>query len=143
MHLCHREVTHMNPYTLDLLPGEPILYTTLSADFDLVEDLPCYAREILSVLDSLAEPVYYIGDIRALNASPIDIIRGANLVARGNAAYLRHPNMKISIGVIDGVLMEAAARGLNSEAFGFVRVVMFTTPEEALAYARAQIRQNA
>jgi hypothetical protein len=133
----------MKPYTLDLLPGEPILYSVLSADFNLMQDLPHYASEILPLLESLPEPVYYIADIRALSPGLMDVIQGANLVARGNTAYLRHPKMKMNIGVIDSKILEMAAKGLNSEVFGFVKVVMFTTPEEAFAFARAQVKERA
>ncbi len=127
----------MSTYKIEKLPGEPILVHTTFEGWSMADDLPASIDQAMEHLDAADEPLYYISDLSSgLRLSLQDVILGANWTARGGNAVFHHPNLREMLVVTDTRLIELAARGLDSEAFGNVPVSVFGTLEEALEYAR-------
>ena len=91
------------------------------------------------MLYSLEEPIYYIYDLSEAQLNLAEVVIGANRGAGSSSSTLRHPIVKEVLVITRSSLIKLAAKGLNTEVFGFVPVSVFETLDEALEYARSQI----
>ncbi len=107
-------------YTVDLLPGEPIILEVIGKDFQADKHIMGLIGEVNRRLDDASGPMAYIIDVREASLSLDDIIAGANGTARVSGSRI----------------VELAARGMNSAIFGHVKMEVFKTLEEALDMAR-------
>ena len=122
----------------DLLPGEPILIQTLDKEFNFGTDGKPLLEKTMATLDAQSEPIFYIADMTEVDFSLDDVIGASNLVTR-QVAMFRHPKMREGIIITESFLMNLAAKGLNSPIFGDIKVKVFKTVDEALAYVREAI----
>ena len=90
-----------------------------------------------SLFNSVSEPVVLILDVTQAEVELDGIMRGASSVYRGDSPLFRHPNVRQILQVSNNPAFEMAARGLDSEVFGDVKIEVFHTLKEALNYARA------
>ncbi len=127
----------MSTFKVEKLPGEPILINTMYEGWSAANDLLINIEQLLEHLNAANEPLYYVSDVSGLKLSLQDVILAANRAARGSNAIFHHPNFREFVVVTDSKLFDLAAKGLDSELFGFVPVSIFKTLEEALEYARA------
>jgi hypothetical protein len=123
------------------LPDEPIVVVTVQQeDNDITdEEVAQSIKDRIAFLDSLDEPVFYISDFSSIKIDLAGTILGSNLAARGENPIFHHQNIREIIYVTQSVLSKLAARGMDSEAFGSLKINVFGTVEEALAYARASL----
>lgn len=129
----------MSSYTIEKLSGEPIVLGTTHENWKAEVDIPLWADELYRLLDSLDEPVSYIGDLRAGRRWTLDeAIRTATAVARGDRPVFHHPKLREALIVTDQTLVNLGALGLQSDIFGNVPIKVFATIEEAFEYARSQ-----
>ena len=128
-------------FSFELLPDEPILIGTIHDSFSLRDDIDSFLSELDSILDSVDQPVYYINDIRKLKVNVFqDFVLAANKGARDRKGS--HPNVDITIVVSTDSLVRLGARGLQSDVFGNLPILVSDTLEEALAQARSLIEQE-
>ncbi len=128
----------MSSYTLEQLPGEPIIVLTMYESFSPADDLPEILDRLKEMLDSAEEPICFINETLRLKVSLSDLISTASLVARGEGAVYHHPNMKEVLVVTDKKIISLGAEGLRSDIFGNVPISVFETMEEALDYVRSR-----
>lgn len=128
-------------YTIQRLLGEPIILGKAFAAWNTAADMPAFTEHLLRLLDEGDDPVFWIADMSDWRPDVMELIITAHEMARSTTALTRHPKIRevIAISQLPGV--ELAAKGLNSEAFRFTRVHVFRTVDEALDYARRQIRK--
>jgi hypothetical protein len=124
-------------YLNQKLPGEPIIISTLHKDFDYATEAEPSAMENMALLNAATEPLYFIADMRAVHFDLGELIAGADLAAGGEQSMLRHPKIKEALFVVTDKIMEIAAEGLATEAFGNIKLKMFDNLKDALAYARS------
>jgi hypothetical protein len=131
----------MEGYTIEKLPCEPIIFTRLSVSvsFDDGDPDPEGALQVKELMDSQEEPFYYIFDLGEVKFDLTNLILAANRGAGSEGMTLRHPMIREVLVVTQSKLINLAAKGLNSEAFGNVPTSVFDTINDALDYARAQI----
>ncbi len=128
----------MKSYTLEKLPGEPIILGITNGTWEAEVDIPMWAEELYRILDSLDGLAFYIGDLRRGRPWTLDeAIRTASAVARGNKPVFHHPNVKEALIVTKDTLVNLGAKGLQSDIFGNVRIKVFGTIEAAFEYARS------
>ena len=123
--------------TFNKLPDEPIVIFTLSGS---AADLSDSERDILqlnSFFDRLSTPVFLILDMSNAQVGLDDLLHGASDVYRGDNPVFKHPNIHEILHISDDPMLEMAAKGLDSETFGNVKIQLFNSLAEALAYARA------
>ncbi len=123
------------PYTIEVLPGEPILVEVWQKDFEMGSHAAKFLTDITKVLDEAQEPMTNIVDMRLASVGLDDVILGANLATR-LTAFTKHPKLRRSIFVTTSKMIALAARGLNSPVFGNRQVYVCDTVEEAIAKAR-------
>lgn len=126
------------PAQFEQLPGERILISTFSADFDHSTESPAVLEETIRLLDQQSQPVIFIMDIRGVSFSLEDVMSAANMATRQTEVF-KHPNILENIMVTESRMIDLAMRGLNSPMFGNVKVRVFGTREEALDYALQQL----
>jgi hypothetical protein len=130
-------------YTLERLPDEPIILGQATAEWNSVTDLAAFTQHILILLREAEEPVYWIADMTAWKPNINELIITAHEIARTTNAIARHPKLRQVIVISQNRAVEMSAKGLNSQAFGFVSMAVFPTVDAALAYAREHVRDTA
>jgi hypothetical protein len=125
----------MPPYTVDLVPNEPIILEVLGEDYQTAKHLLSSIGEINQQLDAARDPLILIMDLRQAPMGLDDIIAGANAATR-MSGMLKHPKLRRSIIVSDNRMMELAARGMNTPIFGHIKMEVSKTLEEAMEMAR-------
>ena len=125
--------------TSQKLPDEPIVVMTILGSSAESGDPEQGGRQLYSILDRVSEPVFLILDVSKAEIDLDEILHGASSAYRGSNPIFRHPNIRQILQVSDNPAFEMAARGLNSESFGSVKVELFHTLKEALEYARTAL----
>jgi hypothetical protein len=129
----------MMSYKIETLTGEPVILLILTQDAAISEDMPKSGAEIRTLLDQASEPMFFIMDMSAMQISLDDLILGSNLGARGEQPLTRHPHLKEMLFVSSSKMVKLGLKGLNTLAFGNMKVKAFDTLDEALAYVHAQV----
>jgi hypothetical protein len=125
------------PYECRLLPDLPVILGTWKSGFKFAEHGKQFSLEVRTLLDAQTSPVYYMLDMSQLEEISIDgVILAANQGARGANPNLHHPMNCGNIFVSQAAVIHMTAKGMDSSAFGNVKVRLFATLEEALDYVR-------
>ena len=123
-------------YTLEYLPGEPILLATLPSDFDLSKDTIAFADVCLETLDESTEPLILILDITQASGKFSDFLPAMADVRAGRRVVLRHPQLREVIVVSTRNVVRLVCKALKSRENGHINIVVVDTVEEALELAR-------
>lgn len=126
----------MPAFILERLPNDPVLLLTLHADYSAVRDLPKSNPAVFDKLETASEPVFYVIDTRQVSFTIEDLIQAASTTSRGNQSTFNHPNVRGVIIITSDDAVKMAIRGLDSEAFGYVKVSVASTLDEALEQVR-------
>jgi hypothetical protein len=124
-------------HELLLHPGRPVLQTTLGPKIE-PGDVPALVAETIQILNALDHPVFNLVDAITIRLDLGDILEGVSLAARGDGPSLHHPNIIETIIVSRDSIIAAAVKGMNTPTFGNLRIKVFSTMEQALAYVDAQ-----
>lgn len=126
----------MDTYTLDKLPGEPIVLSVVTEDWQLA-DLPGVIDGYLRLLEASDMPLFFISDLTNIHVSLDDVIQTVSLATRGPMPVLHHPMSKALLVVTQSKMLELSALGMRSRVFGGgIKAYVFKTRDEALAFAR-------
>lgn len=121
------------------LPGEPITIYTAPENADL-DDLPAASRLLTDVLDQQQEPVYHIANMLGVRLLDPEGLRTLAMNAvLGKEALFRHPMIKEVIIVSSDPALLMTAEALDTALSPF-RIRVFRSLDEALKYARSQIK---
>jgi hypothetical protein len=129
-------------YTLEKLPGEPILLNVLSETYDIGRDASASTEQLLDLLDTMDTPTFLIVDVRKLRLSFGDMVGGLGFLTRGEAATFRHPNIREVVAVTTSDLLGMGAKALEQMQYGGLRSSVFETLDEALAYVRDRVAEE-
>ncbi len=124
-------------YSLQALPNEPIIYLTVSENYDPIKEMRQIGEELIQLLNTQPAPCYFIDDISKAKFNFEAIVVSANYVTREENAPLQHPNIYKVLFIATNEGAKTIARGLTTTTFGNVPLEIFDTVEEAFAYARA------
>ncbi|MGF1506972.1 MAG: hypothetical protein ACFB51_17835 [Anaerolineae bacterium] len=121
-------------YQMDELP---VLVFEGHEDYDTTTEMESVMGRIMGTLEGLSSPVYHIVDLSRVPPFDFDdTLNGANAAALGPNPILHHPMIKKVIYVTDDEFMKIALKGMDSEMFGHVKVMMVDTLDDALAFIR-------
>jgi hypothetical protein len=126
------------PYTIEKIPDAPIVIM-VREQAKGVDELPEVIEAVTAVLDAQAEPVYLILDIHAMELGIDELTSAATRGARGPSAVMHHPKIRENLVVSGKTLVKLAMQGLRTATFGNVKVRVFDSQENALAFCREQI----
>jgi len=125
-------------YTIQRLPGEPIIINTLAADFNVSRDALPSLQETFTLVEEIGGPVYSIMDVRQLSISFSDLVLGMGMLTRGEMALFTDPRLRL-IAVGASGLAAMGAKALSQAQYGNLSVHLCDTVDEAIAYAREQV----
>lgn len=129
----------MANYSIEHIPGEPIIVGIFHDTFSLKEDVDSYISEVQALFDELGEGFFYVNDTRNLHVRLFqDLLVAVNKATRGLGAVLRHPGLEEYILVTTDKLIKMSAQGLRAEVFGGIPATVFENMEEALEYAHSR-----
>jgi hypothetical protein len=124
-------------FTVVKYPNEPIIIQTFNEDYDMQAEIALSNRTTSEALDNSPEDGVYLIDVFNFQITFEEIVKGANIVARGERPLWHHPKLKQVVLVTADGLLRMAAEGMAASVFGGLKIPVFETLEEALAYARA------
>ena len=125
-------------YSIEKLPDDPIIITTMFEDFSMDQSEP-FLDELIDLFDSLVEPVYLIADVDRYTFSVQDMLVALNVAVQGSRAIMHHPNLAGTVVVTSSKMMKLASKGAKSDAFGNIQTEVFETLEEALDHIRSRL----
>jgi len=109
----------------------------------LIANLAQNNADMAALLDQQSEPVYHILDWSAVQQLNLEAMAtAAASAAWGENAVFHHPMIKEVLFVTTNPIFAQGAEGLKTETYGSVPISVFSTLDEALQYARAQIRKS-
>jgi hypothetical protein len=97
----------------------------------VMPDPPTAARSF-ALLEAQPEPVFYIVDLLDATFDFQGMLEYANSQSLHMAS--RHPKVKQLIVLTKDPIIQMAAAGLNSDAFGNIEVPVFERMDQAVAY---------
>ena len=124
-------------YSIQKVPGEPIIINRWEADFDDKLELPQVVGQLQEILDEATEPMHLISDRRVYTPSVDAARRGAGAAGRGRNPLFHHPNIGKIVFVSSSEMVRLIAEGMSSNTYGSIRIKVVETMDEALAYVRA------
>jgi hypothetical protein len=124
----------MTKYTIEKLPGEPVIVMTVHEDFDPSEQVGEGAKAVNRILDESGGPVFFIQDLTRMKVDFEDIMVGASAVGRGDATPFHHPNIREIIAVTQDPAIRMVIEGMATDVYGIVHMVIFDTLGEAIDY---------
>jgi hypothetical protein len=122
-------------YKIEILPNEPIILETWDADYNPSIDASKAAQEIIQIMDAANGPMSVIVDMRAKTFNFNDILLMAKL-SSGSSAPSHHPKQRKRVIVTDSRLISTAAKGLDSDIFGHIKLDIADNLEDALKLVR-------
>ena len=124
-------------FTVEKLANDPVIVQTFNEDYDLANEIKLSNAKMFDTLDAVTEEKVYLVDVFKFDISFEDIVKGANIVARGERPLWHHPKLKQIVLVTEDATLRLAAEGMESSVFGGLKIPVFATVEEALVYTRA------
>lgn len=121
-------------YAIEVLQEERIMVETWGADFNPEVEAEETIQKELEILSAATGPMVAIVDMRQVQLDWNDILY---LASHGVPDELKnHPNLHRIILLTTDEVVEKSAEGMNSEAFGFIKLDIVASKDEALARAR-------
>lgn len=128
--------------TLVRHPELPLYIRTLNSDFDPSREFTPMLEEHLATLDAQTKPVYLLNDLRLFRPG-FDELLGMIGSGRKYTSLTNHAMLIESLYIVPDRFIELAIKGMTTVTFGNLRVRPFGTLEEAVAYVRASLGENA
>ena len=124
-------------FTVKKHPELPCLIVTVLPGFRLKRDMPESDRLTREILDAEG-PLFNILDLTQARLALSDVIDGANMGSRGSQPIWKDRRIRQTLLITTSRVIEMAAAGMNSPAFGNINVRVFATFEDALKFVREQ-----
>ncbi len=126
-------------HTIRKAPGLPIILITLTEPFDFRKEPPMMMEEIHQALGAITGPFWTIYDIRSLTFTVSKIVDGVATIAHPRSTIAKEIEQYGRLALIGkGTFANLAAKTANRFSPGKSYQV-FSTPEEAIAYARVHL----
>jgi hypothetical protein len=122
-------------FNYEKLPDDGIIIVTYHEDYDVRLHAAASIEEGTTLLDTAQTPTFLVIDATAVSIDLDDLISSASLATR-QTRFFAHPIIREIILITRSKLISLAAKGLDSVAFGHVKIKVFDTRDNALAYVR-------
>ncbi len=127
-------------YECKLLPGEPIMLTTIYEGFDARRDTANIAQDMLDILDAAPEPVYMLDDLLHMKVSFSDLVTMLAQSTRGNTNVVGHRNVRKVVLVTENDIIRLGGSALKQSQYGGLgSVSVYPTVDDALSAIRAEM----
>ncbi|MCA9913994.1 MAG: hypothetical protein KC496_11620 [Anaerolineae bacterium] len=119
-------------FNVEQHPSSRAVVVILQQDFSMQTEYAEFRAQVRAALDEHSQPTTLIFEVRDASLTSKDLL----VATDGDSQdLLRHPNIRETIVVTEDMLVQIAAKGVNSFSFGYIKVRTFPTLEAALAYA--------
>ena len=125
-------------YDVKEFKGEPIVLVTMNEDFDPAHDTADSIERLTPFFDAQTAPIFYAVDIRSIRFDFGDVVSMMGMATKGNATFLRHPNIRELVIITSSEMITLGAKALGQSQYGGLNVSVFGSPEEAFGYMREQ-----
>jgi heat shock protein HspQ len=112
-----------------------LVIVNLNTDFNFSEEIQGILTELLAYVGRISYPIYFLVNVSQLQFSMTEIMVSTNMLAGSSDAPLHHPQIKKLLWVVGNMRQQMVAQGLQSEAFGYTNLEVFTNLDDAIAYA--------
>lgn len=129
----------MAPFSVAVLPGEPIILVTLDEDFNVGDHIHLADAETRDILSNTQETFFDIIDTTRWRVDFDQMLQAASAGARGEDPIWKHPQIRRVIFVTQNRMLVMAAHGLRTATFGNLEALVFNSLDEALTWCRAQM----
>ena len=129
----------MESIEIERLSGEPIIIARFGADFDVATGFS-KSRKVIgkAFRGQSGGPFYYILNISALEFSFSELVRQLAELTDPRRGPYRNPLLKEIIFVTTSALGKVMSDAIQQEQYGAKKSKLFSSEEEAIAYARSQ-----
>jgi hypothetical protein len=129
-------------YTVERLTNEPIVVLTVRDPLGPPEMQREAQMKVAEAGADITGAIYRITDLTELTISFGDIVRSLGEEAKSKREGSMSDSHVRSIIVAKDEIIKMAAASLSQEQYGALNIKLFTTRDEAVAYAREQIAEE-
>jgi hypothetical protein len=126
------------PFTIQTPADVPVV-TLIHSGGQVLQEMGQVSDALISILDAQTERVFLILDVRGLTLGIDELTRSASFASLRPDALLHHPNIRENLVISTSGLVRLTAQGLQTATFGYVRLKVFESMEDAIDYCREQI----
>lgn len=123
-------------YTIEFRSDISSIVATLPQDFNVEQEYAAFSKKRYELLDQSPTPIYYISIATHAELTMNDIINSAHALTRGEYAIAKHKNFKAMLIITNDPAIALAGKNMNTDAFGNMRVEIFNSFEEAVAFIK-------
>ena len=131
------------PHTIRRLPRESIIVVTYEEPFDYtMANFETIFREVGKLAEGIEGPIFAINDANGLKLNFSTLV-----TALTNALFnpiSKYPGSDRTIGLLvgKGMLFDILQKAVGRKQHGELKMAVFETLEEAIEYARTELRQS-
>jgi hypothetical protein len=127
-------------YAIQQLDDVPAIMVTWYPNFNPQTDLETVTRDTVKVLEAQPSPVFFVANLLEANIDFEGMVLAASSTSRKAEGLFHHPKVREVVFVTTNRMVEMGAKGVDSQAFGFTKIRVFSSIEEALDYVAAAAR---
>lgn len=125
-------------YQISMIENGRAMLVNNDPDFDFAIHGRAVIGEVLSRLDKLDHPVFYVVDVRQIKMSFDDTTQFINMLTQGDNPLLKHPNIRAIINIVGDSFSRMVSQGMTADAFGNLNIQIVEDMDAALDYIRSQ-----
>jgi hypothetical protein len=129
-------------YTVERLTNEPIVVLTVVDPLGPPEMQREAQTKVAEAGADVTGPLYRITDLTGLSISFGDIVRSLGEEAKDKREGSMSDGRVRSLIVAKDEIIKMAAASLSQQQYGALPIKLFTTRDEAVAYAREQVAEE-
>jgi hypothetical protein len=126
------------PYQVSRLGHEPIIIATLSDPIDWAQDIKKTTAEVAALAAEIEGRGFRITDLTQTNVTFSELMMGLAAVLRSEGGWLSTPQITPLVVTTQELGREFQAFVAQQEQYGKLHIEVFSTLEQAVAYAREQ-----
>jgi hypothetical protein len=127
-------------YAIQQLDDVPAIMVTCYANFNPNTDLETVNRDTVKVLEDQPNPVFFVVNTLEANIDFDGMVLTASSTSREAGGVFHHPKVREVVFVTTNRMTEMGVKGMDSQAFGFTKIRIFSSIEEALDYVAGAAR---
>lgn len=128
------------PVSIELFSDEPILVATFTEPFKPREDLEKVAQHMVKILEDVPDILWRIDDTTFVEMTFTKLVEAMSAATRSKTGTVTDPRVELIL-VGTSETMKTAAKSMEQRQYGEVKVPLFTSRDDALAYVRGQIER--
>jgi hypothetical protein len=126
------------PYQVSRLGHEPIIIATLTDPIDWAQDIKKTTAHVAALAAEFEGRGFRITDLTQTNVTFSELMMGLAAVLRSEGGWLSTPQITPLVVTTQELGREFQAFVAEQEQYGKLHIEIFSTLEQAIAYARAE-----